>query len=88
MQTIQRSMIVNFKVSYFHIFKSCHLDQSLAVTGIVRHGFFYRRNFAPLNTLYYCLYKVGRAPAPNFRLTLGRTDFFVPGEIELRYDKF
>lgn len=27
-------------------------------------------------------------PAPNFRLTLGRTDFFVPGEIELRYDKF
>ena len=68
-------------------FKSRHLDQSLAVTGIVRHGFFYRRNFAPLNTLYYRLYKVGRAPAPNFRLTLSRTDFFVLAEIELRYDK-
>lgn len=40
MQMIQRSMIVNFKVSYFHIFKSRHLDQSLAMTGIVRHGFF------------------------------------------------
>ena len=39
MQMIQRSMIVNFKVSYFHIFKSRHLDQSLAVTGVVRHGF-------------------------------------------------
>ena len=38
-------------------FKSRHLDQSLAVTGIVRHGFFYHQNLTPQGEFLYYLNK-------------------------------
>ena len=59
MQMTQKSMIVKFKISYFHIFKSRHLDQSLAVTGIVRHGLFYYQNLTPQGEFFVLPKKVG-----------------------------
>ena len=40
-------------------FKSRHLDQALAVTGIVRHGFFYYQNLTPQGGVFELPKQVG-----------------------------
>ena len=69
-------------------FKSRHLDQSLAMTGIVRHGFFCYQTLVPLNKFVCKLYNVWGLPMHPIPPYCGRADFFVPAGIELRYDKF
>ena len=55
----------------------------LAVTGIVRHGFFCYQTPVPLNKFVCKLYNVGDVPLHLIPPYCGRADFFAPAH---RYD--
>ena len=56
----------------------------IAVRGLKNYSFPSLSETSSINRLPF---SESFDPAPNFRLTLGRADFFVPAGIELRDDK-